>query len=227
MDQRKIIVPFIQNLSPELMDQGEFENFSDSFDQIGRPLQVDVAPWAEYPYRPEVSLRIAASEHYLLLRFLVKEKEILGRFEKDGPAVEQDSCVHFYMAPESADRYYHFSFNCLGACFAEFREPGEKTRDISESLLKDMFRISSLGDRGAVHLEASAGELSSWSLMAALPGDVFFKEDIESFQGLRFKGNFCKSGEGLKDPHYLSWNRIEAETPDFDRPEYFGEIWIG
>ena len=43
---------------------------------------------------------------------------------------------------------------------------------------------------------------------------------------LDFKGNFYKCGDETKTPHYGSWNPIENPTPDFHRPEGFGELVI-
>ena len=36
------------------------------------------------------------------------------------------------------------------------------------------------------------------------------------------KANFYKCGDKLSVPHYLSWNPVTTEKPDFHRPEYFG-----
>jgi hypothetical protein len=38
------------------------------------------------------------------------------------------------------------------------------------------------------------------------------------------RANFYKCGDGTSVPHYLSWNQVITETPDFHRPEFFGEI---
>lgn len=34
--------------------------------------------------------------------------------------------------------------------------------------------------------------------------------------------NFYKCGDDLPKPHYLCWNPIKSETPDFHLPEFFG-----
>ena len=37
-------------------------------------------------------------------------------------------------------------------------------------------------------------------------------------------GNFYKCASGSSQPHYLSWNPINTEKPDFHRPDFFGKI---
>ncbi len=38
------------------------------------------------------------------------------------------------------------------------------------------------------------------------------------------KANFYKCGDELQTPHFLSWNPIEIEKPDFHRPDFFGTL---
>ena len=33
-----------------------------------------------------------------------------------------------------------------------------------------------------------------------------------------------KCGDDLTVPHFLSWNPIKTEKPDFHRPEFFGTV---
>jgi len=42
--------------------------------------------------------------------------------------------------------------------------------------------------------------------------------------GRRVKANFYKCGDNMKTPHYLSWNPIGTERPNFHTPDYFGTI---
>ena len=38
------------------------------------------------------------------------------------------------------------------------------------------------------------------------------------------KANFYKCGDELQTPHFLSWNPIQIEQPDFHRPDFFGTL---
>lgn len=42
--------------------------------------------------------------------------------------------------------------------------------------------------------------------------------------GQTIKANFYKCGDELQTPHFLSWNPINIEKPDFHRPDFFGSL---
>ena len=67
----------------------------------------------------------------------------------------------------------------------------------------------------------------SWTLVAAIPWSVFYKHNTGIAEGKLFRANFYKCGDKLKIPHYLTWNPVPTEKPDFHRPEYFGAIRLG
>ena len=45
--------------------------------------------------------------------------------------------------------------------------------------------------------------------------------------GLAMYGNFYKCGDLTKKAHYLSWNPMRCETPQFHRPQDFGRLILG
>ena len=40
----------------------------------------------------------------------------------------------------------------------------------------------------------------------------------------KIRGNFYKCGDLTAQEHYLAWNRVDAERPDFHLPKYFGAL---
>ena len=46
----------------------------------------------------------------------------------------------------------------------------------------------------------------------------------EFHRGDRIRANFYKCGDETETPHYGAWNFIDLPSPDFHRPEFFGEI---
>jgi hypothetical protein len=63
-----------------------------------------------------------------------------------------------------------------------------------------------------------------WELSLVIPIDVFLLNKLNTLDGLDAKGNFYKCGDNLKVPHFLSWNPIENEKPNFHLPQFFGKI---
>ena len=44
--------------------------------------------------------------------------------------------------------------------------------------------------------------------------------------GLRLRGNFYSCGDLSPAPYYAAWSEVDTGTPDFHRPEYFGELLL-
>jgi hypothetical protein len=69
------------------------------------------------------------------------------------------------------------------------------------------------------------GAGASWSVAYRLPLALFAKlygEDIQP--GRRAAANFYKCGDDTAVPHYGAWSPVKTASPDFHRPEFFGEL---
>ena len=64
----------------------------------------------------------------------------------------------------------------------------------------------------------------NWEVALVIPYTVFFKHHITSLDGKIITANFYKCGDELQTPHFLSWNPIKIEKPDFHRPDFFGTL---
>ena len=51
--------------------------------------------------------------------------------------------------------------------------------------------------------------------------------DVYKRQGVKLRGNFYKCGDLTRYEHYGMWNPVQSDTPDFHRPESFGELVLG
>jgi hypothetical protein len=61
-------------------------------------------------------------------------------------------------------------------------------------------------------------------MLIVVPVSAYWQSGLETFRGVEARGNFYKCGDNLTIPHYLSWNPVEAEMPNFHMPFYFGDI---
>ncbi|WP_399538678.1 carbohydrate-binding family 9-like protein [uncultured Paenibacillus sp.] len=50
---------------------------------------------------------------------------------------------------------------------------------------------------------------------------------FQPVRGSLIRGNFYKSGDRTPEPHYVSWNFVTADKPDFHRSIDFGELCLG
>lgn len=74
---------------------------------------------------------------------------------------------------------------------------------------------------GRETFEEKIGECT-WEVALLIPYKVFFKHAITRLDGMSIRANFYKCGDELQKPHFLSWNPIKIEKPDFHRPDFFG-----
>lgn len=71
---------------------------------------------------------------------------------------------------------------------------------------------------------ACARTAGGWDVTYELPFRLlrlFFPEFVPSGT---IRGNFYKCGDLTEQEHYLAWNPVDADHPDFHRPEFFGEL---
>lgn len=210
-----LTLPFI----PELTESGSADEILNILDARGVRGAIDSVNWpSAFPYQPLSTFTAAHSGTHIFIDFFTRCNFLRAEnFQPQSP-VSQDSCVEFFVAPEPDGEYWNFEFNCIGTiCSSHRRERPNPTRLTPEELS----RISvypSCGTRPFCELEG----LFSWNLLVAIPLDLIGVK----FEGrqLKMRANFYKCASATSMPHYLSWNPIHTEKPDFHRPEFFGEI---
>lgn len=181
---------------------------------------VDCVNWEEYPYKPKVQFRIAHTDDSILLHFKVYEASVRAKYGEDDGSVWTDSCVEFFSIPGGDNIYYNIECNCVGTILigaGPVRNDRERASKEVTSLVK---RWSSLGREP---FEERIGE-TCWEVALIIPYTAFFKHQIKSLDRKEVKANFYKCGDELQIPHFLSWNPIKIENPDFHRPDFFGAL---
>lgn len=174
----------------------------------------------EFPYSPEVRVKLWHNSNSVFLKFNVTEKWIRGLAANDNEKVAKDSCVEFFISFDEKG-YYNIEVNCIGTVLVSHRE-GRKinVEYASPEILALIKRDPSLG-RKPLACKESNGE---WNMTLEIPVKVFFKNDIKNLKGLKARCNIYKCGDELPEQHYLSLFPIRTPSPDFHRPEFFGDI---
>lgn len=180
---------------------------------------VDMLNWPkQYPYKPICKFKIAYSKTKLYIKYYVAENNIRAQYLNDMEPVWQDSCVEFFCKLPEQNSYCNFEFNCIGTCLATKRTGrNENIVPFTNEQLKQIERFS--------NLERNIFDKSGyfeWTLVIAIPLNLI-DFDIDK-KSNRLNVNFYKCGDKTKIPHFLSWNFILSENPDFHRPEFFGEL---
>ena len=176
--------------------------------------------WNEYPYCPKVEFRVAHTEDAILLHFKVTEASVRARYGEDNGSVWTDSCVEFFSIPAGDGIYYNIECNCIGTVLVGVGPQRNNREHAPADVTVQIQRWSSLG---RTPFEERVEEVT-WEVALVVPYTVFFKHQITSLDGKEIKANFYKCGDELQTPHFLSWNPLEIEQPDFHRPDFFGTL---
>ena len=181
---------------------------------------VQCVNWAEYPYKPKVSFRIAHTKDSILLHFKVREESVRAKYGEDNGSVWTDSCVEFFSIPAGDGVYYNMECNCVGRLLIDAGAGRSNRQHAPQEVLDKVQRWSSLGQED---FEERIGDCR-WEVALVIPYSAFFMHNITSLDGKAIRAIFYKCGDKLQTPHFLSWNPIDLEKPNFHCPEFFGML---
>ncbi|MBD5234273.1 MAG: hypothetical protein HDS65_08875 [Bacteroidales bacterium] len=212
---KRISIPRVEALD----SLSEPESIIEVLDDRGTLGAIECANWPdESQSRPKASFAIAHSGHKLYIDFRVRCNYLLAEHSHDQDPVSQDSCVEVFMQPEKDGEYWNFEFNCIGFLNASHRLVRPNPTRLNESELAQVLRFPSCGNRPFKEIEG----VFTWNILVVIPLSLMNFDNPAP--GTVIRGNFYKCASGASVPHYLSWNPITTEKPDFHRPEFFGEL---
>jgi hypothetical protein len=194
------------------------EEVSALLDEHGEGHVIGIVNWENYPYKPEVRFNIAWGGREIYIKYYVREEHVKAEKSATNEMVCEDSCVEFFVSPEDDGLYYNFEFNPIGtALMGSGHNRNDSTR-AETTLVDGIRRLTTMGNKPFAEI---SGDIS-WSLTLAIPFETFFRHRVNNLEGKSFRANFYKCGDRLSNPHFVTWNPIGTERPDYHRPEYFG-----
>lgn len=179
---------------------------------------IETVNWPEYPYQPSVQFRVAHTGDALLLHFKVREASVRAVATADNGRVWEDSCVEFFSVPAGDGVYYNLECNCAGTLLVGGGADRKDRQRASQEVLDRVQRWASLGRQP---FDERIGECH-WEVALVVPVSTFFLHRLDTLSGCQIRANFYKCGNLLQTPHFLSWNPIKLEQPNFHCPEFFG-----
>ncbi len=182
---------------------------------------INLLNWDEFQYLPEVQFRIAHHDNQIWLKYYVKEKSILAEVAETNGGVSNDSCVEFFFDPKANGNYYNFEFNCVGVTHLAYG-PGRADRTfVSPEIIEEEIKVtSSLGNQS---FKEKSGDYT-WEMTIIIPATSLVHDKDIRLKGLTTSANFYKCGNKTAEAHYISWNPVGTDRPDFHRPEFFGQV---
>lgn len=215
MDNPKILhIPYIADL-----DNVSLEDTANILEEKGVRESIQSVNWRDkFPYQPLSVIAVAHSGKYLYIDFFVRCNYLRAVNYQNNSPVSEDSCVEFFVAPKCDNHYWNFEFNCIGTINASHRTERKNPTRLTADELARVKRYASCGTRPFNEVEG----LFTWNLTVAIPLDMIGV----AYDGVpvEMTGNFYKCASATSLPHYMSWNPIDTEKPDFHRQEFFGKI---
>lgn len=193
------------------------------------PLHTATPAWAEMPrlevdqilWLPDAGVRMEQqmcyNAEYLYVRQRAWEKNLRAEHRGQLQQVCEDSCMEFFFAPAQDRRYFNLEINPNGSVRLGFGSAeGLRTLLIPRGL-EQLFDI---------HV---AFPEDGWELTYRIPLSFIqiFYPEFRYECGTVLRGNCYKCGDLTDHPHYLSWNAINSETPNFHRCDDFGLFFFG
>ena len=213
LPSKSIDIPFIADL--ENMSQ---EKFDSAMTRYTAGAGIDIVNWPSlYSYCPKCTFRVAHSNEYLAVSFDVKGKDLRATEMEDNGRNWEDSCCEFFVSP-SEGIYYNFEVNCIGSV-----RIGRGSSRADRELLS-LEEVSTVLRRCTLsHKEYDCeGGTYRWRVAILIPFRLLELDPLNLPASI--SGNFYKCGDLTPHPHYVSWNPINSQKPDFHCPEFFGEL---
>lgn len=159
--------------------------------------------------------QLCYDEKFLYVRLEAVEEHILARYTGENDPVCDDSCLEFFFASrEEGIRYFNMEVNPNGACYFGYGKLRRERSRLLGKKLGELFNIRPFRTE------------KGWGVEYALP--VWFLEiyspDFALYPGKKLRANFYKCAEESATPHFMTWNKVEMESPDFHQPGYFGQL---
>jgi len=199
-------------------DKPDLEKVSAQMDEQKMRLKIDTINWKGYDYKPDVALSMAYGNHEIFLKYYITEDYFKAEKTETNEMVCEDSCVEFFVSPEDDGIYYNFEFNAIGTCLLGTGTGRENSTRANPELISKIRRLTSAGKE----LVRERKGKYSWTLTVAIPFGVFFRHKVKDLKGKTFRANFYKCGDMLTIPHYVTWNPVGTDKPDYHQPAYFG-----
>ena len=118
------------------------------------------------------------------------------------------------------NEYWNFEFNCIGTLNGSHRVQRDKPTRLTPEELTSVKRYASCGSEPINEQDGTY----CWDLTVSIPLSLvgLDGEALPEF----IKGNFYKCSGKSRHRHYVSWNPIDDDKPNFHRPDCFGKIWF-
>ncbi len=175
-------------------------------------------------FKPETQCRILYDDKALHLLFKVKDRYVKSVATQFNDSVCRDSCVEFFVQPDTDQGYINFEFNCGGTLLASLVKDATRTEhgfaDYYNLLPEDAAEITIFHTMPSVVDPERVGD-TEWRLGASIPFTVFQRHTgcETPRSGAIWRANLYKCGDQTSNPHWASWQPVSELN--FHLPQCF------
>jgi len=174
---------------------------------------------------PVTQVKVAYDESAIYVKFRVIDRYVIAIYSNHQDPVYKDSCVEFFFTPgiDIKEGYFNLEMNCIGSMlFHHQKIPRNNAVAINQIDIEKVEVITSLTEI----IDPERDDNVSWQVSYKIPFSILNKyHNLDKpGPGTVWKANFYKCADDSSHPHWLTWAPIDNPTPDFHRPEFFGEL---
>lgn len=194
--------------------------------------KLDCVNWPERNdgYDVTSSFKVIYSDTHLYIRYQNREKALRATYSSDQECKPwTEDCMELFIIPNPNNHlYFNIEMSCIG--YGIVGKGAERTdrEYLGADELNRIIRYCSLGrvPFGDKEILSDSDEYFNWSMIIAIPLDLFGKEIPSLIKGKSVRANVYKCGDNMIVPHYLSWSPVGTPKPNFHTPEYFGYFFF-
>ncbi len=185
-------------------------------------IAINTINWKDYAYLPKVDFRIAHTDNEIILKYYVVEKNPKALEDKINGDVYKDSCVEFFISPNSNGFYYNFEFNCIGTPHIAYGKDRFDRQLLDIEIVNQIKIFPTLGIK-PLDLKNYNKE---WSILIVIPKSVMIHDQSINWNALNAKANFYKCGDETDEMHFVTWKAVNTPKPDYHQYSFFGDLFF-
>ncbi|WP_235941112.1 carbohydrate-binding family 9-like protein [Cyclobacterium roseum] len=231
-----------QNAMPDSMNSPVPNPAEYLVQPVNQPLTIDgnweKPEWKEVPaadislhmgekpaFSPRTQVKLRYDKQNIYGIFKVEDRFVQALVQEINGPVSTDSCVEFFFSPDVSKplEYFNLEINAAGVpLFHHVTSPRKEYEVVNSELIKKIEIAHSLP--GEVIPEIK--EATTWYIEFRLPVELLkqYRTITSPAPGVVWKANFYKTGSRTSNPHYITWNEVINQRPDFHLPKYFGNL---
>jgi len=170
-------------------------------------------------FKPEADVKMTYDNEFIYVIYRVKDRFVRSITEKINGPVWRDSAVEFFFSPEADNpiNYFNLEINCGGTPLFHHKKNRPTVEDIQKIQIK-----ASLPKR----VDPEIKEPVTWTMSFRIPLNMLEKYTnvVRPAPGVAWRANFYKIAEINSNPHYITWNLVKNDKPQFHLPQFFGVL---